>query len=381
MTTTQTANGKMKTHGKSARAPATPKPAKVVKGVKAKAPARPVLEAPVEETVVEGSVSYTALVGNADEPRFYTTSIPIEDLFQLCFVDTREEDAVLGFQRAIDVRRSEAIAVYLKEGNTIPLNIVLSAQPAAEIEYVAKNKGVSFQRVKNRTFLVLDGQHRLYGYWLAYLHYGKKLRVQVAIYEGLTRQQEARIFLDINTKQQGISPALIADIRALAALEGERDGVLRQIFDQLAADPKSALHGMLSAHKAAPGLIARVAFNRAIGSTLTSSVMRDKDHETRYKLVRNYLGAWVQELGDARSVYLTRAGFLAVACGVMDDVVRTALTAHGGASQESLRRVVQPLATLNYTIAGTSSLLPKRELEMLMTAGLRAPMKLTSDML
>ena len=79
-----------------------------------------------------------------------------------------------------------------------------------------------------KSFLVLDGQHRVYGFSLA----ETALRVPVVIYSGLTPTEEARLFIDINTKQRQVPNELLLDIKQLAEREDGRESLLREIFDR-----------------------------------------------------------------------------------------------------------------------------------------------------
>jgi len=106
--------------------------------------------------------SYPALLLTQNQHRFYFVTIPVDDLFNSCFVSRRDEDPAAGFQRELNESRADDIARYLASGaGSIPSNIVLSAQADAELEYSRRTKSISFRRVA-RAFLVLDGQHRLW---------------------------------------------------------------------------------------------------------------------------------------------------------------------------------------------------------------------------
>ena len=130
--------------------------------------------------------------------KFYLATLLVEDIFPYCFVSRRDADPIAGFQRTLSESRAADIARYLDNGQgSIPTNLVLSAQPEAELEYNSKIKTIRFKRV-SKSFLVLDGQHRLFGYGQT----KKKHRVPVAIYEGLSRKEEAALFIDINTKSK-----------------------------------------------------------------------------------------------------------------------------------------------------------------------------------
>src|SRR3990172_6608678 len=130
--------------------------------------------------------SYRALLITQNGRRFYFATIPIDHLFPFCFVSRRDEDPNSGFQRALSESRADDIANYLSKGSgSIPSNIVLSAQHDADLRYTARAGSISFIP-KQSAFLVLDGQHRIWGYNKCKLRH----RVPVAIYSGLTRAEE-----------------------------------------------------------------------------------------------------------------------------------------------------------------------------------------------
>lgn len=285
--------------------------------------------------------SYPALLLAQNDHRFYFATIPIDDLFPYSFVARRDEDPVSGFQRTLTESRATDIAKYLASGKgSIPSNIVLSAQASANLSYSSDNKSITYVR-EPRAFLVLDGQHRLWGYQKCTIRH----RVPVAIYEGLSRAVEAKLFIDINTNQRGVPAALLLDIKHVAAMESVKEGELRQLFNQLNQDPKSALAGKLSASKSVSGRVSRVTFNRALGSALDGGVLADTDHENRYGLVRNFINAFDAELQDKR--LLTRAAYFEAMFDVFDEIVRSALGAHRDVKQASLQEVVRPLAKID----------------------------------
>ena len=125
----------------------------------------------------DAEVSYTAVLLTQGKHRFYTLAMPSQVLAETCVVDPRAENPNDGFQRVLDVKRAKEIADYIDKGfGTIPGSIVLSAQPEAALRYVRKARTINFQR-NPRAFLILDGQHRVYGFKLA----KEPLRVPVVI--------------------------------------------------------------------------------------------------------------------------------------------------------------------------------------------------------
>ena len=121
-----------------------------------------------------GSVS---LVRQGDH-KFYSLTLPSELLAETCYVVDRTEDPIEGFQRELDEKRAKEIATYIDSGlGTIPSSIVLSAQEDAELVYNSSKKSISFKSLRN-AFLIIDGQHRVYGF----MHAKKAFRVPVIIY-------------------------------------------------------------------------------------------------------------------------------------------------------------------------------------------------------
>jgi DGQHR domain-containing protein len=146
---------------------------------------------------------------------------------------------------------------------TIPTSIILSAQEAAEFEYTRTKRTVRFRDFP-KSFLVLDGQHRIYGFSLA----SSELRVPVVIYNDLSRVDESRLFIDINTKQKPVPNELLLDIRKLAEYRNDVETRLGDIFDLFATDPSSPLLGSMSPSKRKRDHISRVTFNTAIKPVL-----------------------------------------------------------------------------------------------------------------
>lgn len=213
-----------------------------------------------EATDIAGRNSYTASLLIQGAHRFYTLSMPSDVLADSCMVEPRYQDPAEGFQRALDEKRGRDIAAYIDSGlGTIPSSIVLSAQPEANLQYNRPKRTLSFEKNK-RSFLILDGQHRVFGFRLA----TSKLRVPVVIYNGLSRTEEARLFMDINTKQRPVPNELILDIKRMAETESNSEALMRDVFDTFNSQAESPLFGLMSPFERRKGKISRVTFNGAI---------------------------------------------------------------------------------------------------------------------
>ena len=235
-------------------------------------------------------ISYTAVLLTQGKHRFYSLAMPSDILAETCVVDPRKENPIDGFQRVLDKRRAQEIADYIDKGfGTIPGSIILSAQPDAELEYTRQKRTIRFRKTP-RSFLILDGQHRVFGFMLA----KQRLRVPVVIYNNLTRAQETTLFMDINTKQRPVPPELILDIKRLAERETDAEALLRDVYDNFNQDPKSPLFGLLSPSERAAGKISRVTFNQALKSVW--QIFTDSDIDSIYKVINNYLHACLNGL-------------------------------------------------------------------------------------
>lgn len=237
-------------------------------------------------------VSYTASLIIQGPYRFYTLSMPSDVLAQTCTVDTQEEDPEAGFQRRLDEKRARDIAAYIdKDRGTIPTAIVLSAQPESQFEYSNAKRTVRFRK-HPKAFLIIDGQHRVYGFRLA----ATNLRVPVIIYSNLSKSQEARLFVDINTKQRPVPNELLLAIKRLAQTENSQEALMRDIFDAFDKRADSPLLGLTSSSERRTGKLSRVTFNAALKPIF--STFEDSDSERVYSVLGNYLHAW---LSDFRS--------------------------------------------------------------------------------
>jgi len=294
------------------------------------------------------SIGYSCLQVAQNDHRFYLTTIPVSVLFDCCFLAARHEDPHEGFQRRLNQARARDIAAYLKRGDgSIPTNVVLSAQqPVAQFRYDSKKKQLFFAR-ENSAFLVLDGQHRLYGYQLCLEQFGIDHRVPVSIYPGLNRQDEARLFIDINTKQVGVPAALLLDIKQVANTEVAEETVIRRIADRLAQDAKSPVFGKLSTDRSQAGKLSRPTFKRALWPVVKTTIFAQLDDDGRYTLIRNYLIAVQSSISSPD--YLFRAAFFEAIFDVFEEVIKSSIERHADAKLKSIGSILQPLREVDFS--------------------------------
>lgn len=229
--------------------------------------------------------SYAAVLLTQGEHRFFQLAMPSDVLGECTFVTTRDSDPESGFQRLLDARRANEIASYIDSGHgTIPTSVILSAQESADLEYDSRNKTLSF-RILPKSFLILDGQHRVYGFKKA----ETRIRVPVIIYDGLNRRDESRLFIDINSKQRGVPSELLLDIKQQAQYENSEEQLFREIFDRMNDDPNSPLFGRLSPAKRVKSKISRVTFNAALKNVYPALTSRSA--EEIHEIMCDYLAS------------------------------------------------------------------------------------------
>ena len=229
---------------------------------------------------------YSVSLVTQGKHRFYTLTVPSDVLARTCFVTTRDEDPKSGFQRVLDKTRAQQIADYIDSGlGTIPSSIVLSAQPDADLRVIGRGKTIEFNDTK-KAFLVLDGQHRVYGFSLA----KTGLRVPAVIYNGLDRRDESRLFIDINTKQRPVPNELLLDIKKLAEYENDTEQLLREIYDLFLTNPASPLFSLLSPSAKVAGKISRPTFNAAVKPLVP--IFSEANPEAAYAALSAYLSAF-----------------------------------------------------------------------------------------
>lgn len=269
---------------------------------------------PAGQDESEGTAAYgerlrysTSLVTQGNH-RFFTLTMPSDVLANCCFASSREEDPQAGFQRVLDEKRAQEIADYMDLGfGTIPSSIVLSAQPGANLQVIGRGKTIEFT-FDPHSFLIIDGQHRVFGFSKA----KTKLRVPVVVYNGLSKQQESRLFMDVNTKQRPVPNELLLDIKKLADAESDEEAMLRELFDAFSDDTDSPLVGLTSPASKVAGKLTRVTFNAAVRPVL--STFATTTTSIIYPALKGYLKAFYRGLVtiDAREALVSPTVFRAI---------------------------------------------------------------------
>lgn len=286
----------------------------------------------------KGRYSTPAIRVEQNDRTFYLAAIPVESLFECCFID-RHGDNDKGYQRKLEEPRANKIAAYLAQpGNSIPGNIVLSATSEAGLTY-SDDGTLSFELRKD-AFGVLDGQHRLWGYHKC----EKKLEVPVTIYVELDTAAECRLFIDVNEEQKGVPKALLLQIKSLAGIESARETELRSLFDQFSKHERSPLRDMLHASSRKQGKISRASFDYALGPAQRSDSFCKIPEEKRFSVLLEYVRAFHGALTD--KTMMERRYYFAAMFGVFDDVLRATKAKFGSIAKDKIAKAVAEIANV-----------------------------------
>ena len=275
---------------------------------------------------------------------FFITSVNSSILKNICYISRREEDPEKGFQRLLNLGRAKNIANYLdKEKGVIPSAVILSAQPGANFTYNKKTKTISFD-VEKDGFLIIDGQHRLYGLYEAKKDYD----IPVIVFDNLNTAEEVSLFIDINTTQKGVSSALLLDIKSLAAKETKVEEKQRELFELL--DKDSPLSGLLSKSKSVVGKISRSAFNEATKQIFENGPLSREDINIIYKAVKNYLIAVeiIFNTTGSKEARLNKSTVFKSIFAIFNDVCSTTLQEYNNLQVKSISEVIESISVLDY---------------------------------
>ncbi len=297
-------------------------------------------------------VKFNALECTQNNQTFLLTILPNDILKEVCFVSRRDEDPIKGFQRSLNESRARDIAKYLDNLNgVIPSALILSAQPNAKLNYDKKSSQIRFETHQN-SFMVLDGQHRLYGLIKA----EKTYQMPVIIFNDLNATKEVTLFIDINTTQKGVPTTLLLDIKNLSGRETKKEDLQRQLFDKLNTD--SVLAGLLSPAKSKVGKITRVSFNQATNELFENGFFHNKDIETIFRGVKNFLQAAEIVFMNSKSekAKLTNSILFRAIFAIFNEVVDKCLRNYSDFKVESIVNILDPISKINFDgYTGTSN--------------------------
>jgi DGQHR domain-containing protein len=215
----------------------------------------------------------------------------------------------------------------------------------------------------------VDGNHRLFFAGGDDRHQPINTEVPFQLHIGLTREQEANLFVDVNANQKGLNSSHLHYLRSrLTPDEVElRDHPERVFAARLAEDEESPWHGLVymggskegSKETGAKHPISLVTLESGVKRTMSKSqyVYDLTNHDAQYVLIRNFWNAVRQVLPEAWDqpedfLLLRNIGVLSM--GIFGATVIDRVMSHGRVDVEAMVEYVeQTRERFNWSVDAT----------------------------
>jgi len=258
---------------------------------------------------------------------FYLVAMPASAVVAVSYTAVRGADTEEGaVQRVLNPRRIASVKEFtLQVGHypgTIALNWVSETNPLKQLN------GQLQMKIEDRSAQIIDGQHRVAGIKASISERNELGDVQlaVALYEKLTTQQCADIFLSINTEQKTVPRSLVYDLYGVAsdAMVDPAAERARDIAVYLHQADESPYRNLIKMPGSAPRRFG-IALSTVVGAL--KPLVEEKgpldqvgvrEMELQMRIILNYLSAIRHKCGefwdDKDNVFQYAAGF----AGAMD---------------------------------------------------------------
>lgn len=196
-----------------------------------------------------------AIKGQMGGLSYYSFSIEPERLLKIGYVLHRNDankNLMPTYQRIIKKDRLKKINEFVNKGGYFPNSIVISIDAQKPLQFDRKGGskdsgaklGILHLPQKYASAFIVDGQHRLYGY--ADSKFATSNTIPVIAFENLSKEDQVRLFIDINENQKAVSKnlrnTLNSDLLWYSDKYSERRKALRlRIGERLGEDSESPL--------------------------------------------------------------------------------------------------------------------------------------------
>jgi DGQHR domain-containing protein len=161
-----------------------------------------------------------AIRGKLGGKPFYCFVTTPRDLLKISFVNHRslnDPEGALTYQRLVSRTRMRDIGEFIKSGGYFPNNLLVNFVRPVRFDksMVDEGSGIQFGQLylpdRYRSAWIIDGQHRLYGFAPIDEKFANQ-NVIVVGFEGLSKTEEANLFVTINHEQKSVPKHLLDDL-------------------------------------------------------------------------------------------------------------------------------------------------------------------------
>lgn len=166
-----------------------------------------------------------AIQGEMGGFKYYSFSIEPERLLKIGYVLHRNEankNMMPTYQRLIKKQRLKSVQQFVNNGGYFPNSIIISIDTngrgvrfdasATKVEDSISKLGILYLPKRYRSAYIIDGQHRLYGY--SDSQYAKSNTIPVVAFVDLDREEQIKLFMDINENQKAVPKTLRVTLNA-----------------------------------------------------------------------------------------------------------------------------------------------------------------------
>lgn len=166
-----------------------------------------------------------AIQGEMGGHKYYSFSIEPERLLKIGYVLHRNEankNMMPTYQRLIKKKRLSDVQKFINNGGYFPNSLIISIDSGGKglqfdlsgtkVEGALSRLGVLHLPKKYRSAYIIDGQHRLYGY--SDSNYATTNSIPVVAFVDLDRQEQIKLFMDINENQKAVPKTLRVTLNA-----------------------------------------------------------------------------------------------------------------------------------------------------------------------
>jgi DGQHR domain-containing protein len=279
-------------------------------------------------------------------------------LKKLAYVTPRSKNDPDEVQRILSKPRAKEIGEYIqKELSLFPNAVVVSLEEDVHVSPTADPLEVTleFPSDEGRYAYILDGQHRLAGFDYSG---GIEFDLPVVALHGADENLRAKVFADINSKQQQVSDvqllALYYQIRALPSEEAATVDVVRS----LTQDTDSPFRRKIKFLDDESGTwVKNTAMKRWLAPhTQSGGILATKNPSEQAKIFKEFFkaiqGTWPTAWGDQKHA-LTKPFGIEVMCGVFP-AVKTRVDLNNGRqyTAETFAKALEPLKTMGIKVPG-----------------------------
>ncbi len=202
------------------------------------------------------TIRVPAIKSKMGDSVYYTFSVCPEYLLKISYVSHRVKGKaydVTTYQRILNRSRLNSIRRYISDNGKFPTNIVINLEKQSLRFLRAHQEGDQDEglfgwldlKPAYKSAWIIDGQHRLFAY-SGHEKAGKD-RLSVLAFEGLLPSEQAKLFIDINSKQKNVNPGLLQELYAELNWDDKQPrvrvgAILSKAIQMLGADQNSPFY-------------------------------------------------------------------------------------------------------------------------------------------